>query len=123
MGRVRSNVILYNFFTFKTNTFSIINSAFLFRFLLPHPFSVLLFWYSSICFLFDCSSKKTFQNANKTYTYKNTSLKQILFLSSSCNTFLFRIYSSTHNTTKTRQNRLKIPQNQYFSALFRTSPK
>lgn len=83
------------------------------------PFSVLLFWYSSFSiFFFRLQQLQTFQNTSETYKYKYNPLKQILFLSSFYNLHTIHIHFSTHNTIKTRKNRLKIPQNQYFSALF-----
>lgn len=56
---------------------------------------------------------QTFQNASETYTYKNTSLKQILFLSSFYNPQCIRTHSHNKNTLKTFKNPTK-------SILFRT---
>lgn len=110
-GRVRLNVILCNFFTFKTNTFSIIenkHSFFSILFFLL-PVFILLFWYSYNSFRLH--QFQTFQNTNETYKYKYNPSKQILFLfqfSSFINFHHNHIYSSTHNVpTKTHSHRQK----------------
>lgn len=105
-GRVRLNVILCNFFTFKTNTFSIIKTnivSFLFSFFC-YLFS---FYYSGIATSFRLHQFQTFQNTNETYKYKFNPLKQILFLSSFPALLILIITISIPAPTKTHSHRQK----------------
>lgn len=114
MGRVRSNVILYNFFTFKTNVFSIIKPC----------FSILFFCcLFSFCYSGIAQTKYNSFRLQQLQTFQNTQNLYIQKYILKTNTFSFQFFQYfsiwyLFQYPQRNENTLKPPKNPTKSILF-----